>query len=145
MDGWIRYCGMNEENLYYMKKMYEKGNIEIVSVSKNDFKTTSIKTLNKIDRLNHVCISSQDNYFVEDMDKSIVIKSLSTDTVVYTYLKDGTSNYESFSEIIDDMYLIINGEKENEDTEYFKIINMTNNEIIYAKGVWVQNDTMILL
>ena len=147
MNGWIRYCGMNENNIYYIRKLYDESTIEIISVSKDDFKLTSIKKLDKIDRIENVCIGSKDKYLVEEIDDKLVIKSLSLDTVVFTYYKNEESKFERFINIVNDMYLIIYGEKENvnEDSEYYKIIKMTNDELICARNVWFQNDTMVLI
>ena len=147
MNGWIRYCGMDDKNLYYAKKCFNESAIEILGVTKSDFQLTLIKKLNSIDIIRHICISFQNNYYITDIDNRLVIKSLNTDAVVYTYNKDGKSNYERFFNIVNDIYLIIRGEKDNvnEDSEYFKIINMANGESIYVRGVWFQNDTMVLI
>lgn len=94
-----------------------------------------------------MCIGSKDKYLVEEIDDKLVIKSLSLDTVVFTYYKNEESKFERFINIVNDMYLIIYGEKENvnEDSEYYKIIKMTNDELICARNVWFQNDTMVLI
>jgi hypothetical protein len=147
MNGWIRYCGMDENNLYYMKKLYDGNTIKIIGLSKDDFKLTSIKILDKIDRIKHVCIGTKDKYLVEEFDDRLIISSLSMDKTLYNYYKSKDSKFERFTNIVNDLYLIIYSEKENadEDFERYKVINMTNNELICVRRIWFLNDIMVLI
>lgn len=147
LDGWIRYCGMNEENLYYLRKLYKNSNIELFRVSKRDFKVTLIKNLNKIDNIKNICIGSQDNYLVNETDAGMVIQSLSTNATIFTYFKDAESAYERFVDLVNDRYIIlcVATEGVNEDSEFMKLIDMSGGAITCTRDIAILDDRLVLV
>lgn len=145
INGWVRYLGMDDKNIYFREKDFITQIEKIFAINKTNFESTVVKEINHKDVKGRLIYDNNKIYEEIESDDSIEIKGIYNCDYNLCFKKDRNI---SFEEYINNRYLIISQWIEDTEDNYYEFVHITDtkeNKCIKYEGRCHIYDSHVIL
>jgi len=144
LDGWVRYLGMDERNIYFREKDFKTGIEKVHALDKEKFVPTVVKEIHH-KNIKGRLIYGDTIYEEVELDHSIEIRGIYNFDDTFSF-KKGKNLY--FKEMINHRYLICWQWVEDEEENYFEFVHImdlqSKGHIKYEGACSIYNNDIVL-